>query len=141
MTEFSSSVQMTVPFMRAWAVLQELEKWPQWTPTVRSVVRMDKEPLALGLRVKIARPKFGSDVWTVTSLQPYRGFTLATKRFGVVIKHKYDLVPSGVGSKATLTVRYEGLLAPVLATLAKKRLAQYLEIEALGLKSRAEGLR
>jgi hypothetical protein len=53
MTYFSLSVEIRASSERVWEVLSDLEGWPAWTPTVTSVQRVDRGPLAVGSRVRI----------------------------------------------------------------------------------------
>ena len=51
MTHFSIAVEIQAPPDRVWAVLRDIERWPEWTPAVTSNQRVDRGPLALGSRV------------------------------------------------------------------------------------------
>ena len=50
------------------------------------------------------------------------------------IKRKMD---SGNGSRATLSIRFSGLLGPLFARLTRKLNERYLALEASGLKERS----
>jgi hypothetical protein len=49
--------------------------------------------------------------------------------------------PCARGSRVTLTVRFEGWLAPLIALLAGGLTKTYLSMEAAGLKARCETTR
>ena len=54
------------------AVLSDVERWPEWTPTVTRVERLGNAgaPLALGGRLRIVQPKVPPAEWTVTAFEP-----------------------------------------------------------------------
>ncbi len=124
--------------MQVWAILMDLEKWPEWTNTVRSIEQVGRNHFGMGSCVRITPLTRGADDWTVTSWQPYRGFTWSRRSFGLVIRTRYTVVPAGIGTKATILVRFDGPLAPLAAFLAKRTVVREMEMEAVGLKKRAE---
>src|SRR5688500_1789373 len=76
--EFSITTEVDAPPEVVFAVLSEVEHWHEWTPTVTRVERLDDAgaPLALGSRIRIVQPKVPPAEWTVTALEPGRGFRL-----------------------------------------------------------------
>lgn len=54
----------------------------------------------------------------------------------VIALHSAEAI--GSGSRVTLSLRYEGLLAKLLARLTRNLTNRYLAMEASGLKSRSE---
>src|SRR5688572_1943831 len=74
--QFSITTEVDAPQEVVFAVLSEIERWPEWTPTVTRVERLGDAgaPLALGGRLRIVQPKVPPADWTVTALEPGRGF-------------------------------------------------------------------
>jgi hypothetical protein len=56
MTQFSITVEIPAPPDRVWAVMADIERWSDWTPTVTSIRRLDPGPLAVGSRARIRQP-------------------------------------------------------------------------------------
>jgi hypothetical protein len=76
----------------------------------------------------------------VTELEPEKGFTWSARSPGVRITARHYVVPTAAGSRATLSVAYDGPLASLVARLTAKVNAEYLGLEADGLKRRSEAI-
>jgi uncharacterized membrane protein len=68
MLDFRLTVEIEAPPDRVWAVMREIERWPEWTPTLTSIRRLDGGPLAVGSLVLIRRPSLPPAKWQVTAL-------------------------------------------------------------------------
>ncbi len=51
-------------------MLREVERWPEWAPTVTAVRPLDDGPLAVGSRVRVEQPRIPPTVYVVTELKP-----------------------------------------------------------------------
>ncbi len=63
---FQHSISIAVPPDKAWAVTIDIERWPDWTPTVERVERLDAGPFRVGSQAKVKQPQFNETIWTVT---------------------------------------------------------------------------
>lgn len=138
MTFFSITVDIRATPQRVWAVLSAIEDWPQWTPSVRSVERLDAGPLAVGSRARIRQPKLLPAVWRITSIEKGGAFTWVTRSPGLSVTARHVVEAAPDGSRATLSIRFEGLLAPLVAVLTHRLNNRYLGLEGAGLKRRSE---
>jgi hypothetical protein len=138
MTTFSISVDIGAPPARVWAVMKDVERWPEWTATVTSIRKLDPGPLAVGTRAAIRQPRLPPARWQVIAVEEGRGFTWVTRSPGVVITAKHAVEPMPSGSRATLSLEFGGLFGAVVAWLTAGVNRRYLGIESAGLKRRSE---
>jgi uncharacterized membrane protein len=141
MTSFETSVEISAPPDRVWAVMSDIERWPEWTPTVTRLEPLDPGPLAVGHRARIRQPRLLPAVWQVTALEPGRGFTWVTRSPGVRATGRHWVEAAGPGSRAHLAVSFDGILAGLAARLTGGLTTRYLGLEARGLKERSEAPR
>ena len=142
MSNFQLVVEILAPPERVWAVLLDVERWPEWTATVTSAKLLDESPMAVGSRAKLVQPKLAPAVWRVTELDEKKGlFVWATSWPGITVTASHVLERFPNGSKMTHELRYSGLLGPPMALLLKKLNREYLATEAQGLKRRCESKR
>lgn len=138
MAVFSSTVEIDAPPARVWTIMCDVERWPEWTASMTSIERLDPGPLAVGSRARVRQPKLLPAVFVVTRLAPDAGFAWVTRSAGVGATGEHWIVPSGSGSRVTLSVEFSGALAWLVARLAGGLTRRYLDIEAAGLKRASE---
>jgi len=139
MSEFRQVVEIRVSPARVWSVLLDVEHWPEWNTSVLKVKRMDIGPLTLGSRTRIWQPRLMPAVWQVTSLDEQRRiFAWTTHALGVKINacHQVETVKSQ--SRVTLSLRYTGVLGPMLARILRDLNRDYIAREGEGLRRQCE---
>jgi len=138
LSDFSIVTDIAATPLTVWGVISDVERWPEWTPSVRSIKRYDAGPLVLGSRARIEQPKLRPADWVVTRIEPGRGFDWVTRVPGLVVTGGHWIEPISIGSRVTVSIRLEGLLSPMVSWLARKLNASYLDLEARGLKAYCE---
>ncbi len=123
-----------------WAVLVDVERWPEWTPTMTSVVRVDDGPFHLGSTAKIKQPGQPESLWTVTAFVPGQAFTWGTGRTGLQLLARHELLASGAGTESLVTLDMDGALATLLGPILRRFAANAIATENEGLKVRCETL-
>ena len=138
--EFSITTDIDAPADVVFAVLTDVERWPEWTSTVTRVERIDgsSAPLAVGSRLRVVQPKVPPADWTVTELEPGRGFRMSSRSPGATVVANHRVESNGAGSRATLSVTFDGWLGRIIARLMRGLNQRYLAEEAAGLKRRCE---
>lgn len=138
MPDFRATVQIAAPADLIWTVVRDVERWAEWTPSIRDITLLDGAPLRLGSRARIRQPKLPTNLMTVTALEEGRGFTWESKSPGLRAIADHWIKDDPQGCQVTLAVRFEGWLAPLVAWLAGGLTRQYISWEAAGLKRRCE---
>lgn len=121
-----------------WAVTQDVERWPEWTPTVTSVNRLDRGPFGLGSVARIKQPMQPEAEWNVTEFEPGRRFAWETRRLGLHMTGSHDVSPNGLGTTNVLGVEAKGALAVLLWPVLRLAIRRALADENRGLKANCE---
>jgi uncharacterized membrane protein len=132
-------IEVAAPPERAWAVMSDVERWPEWTSTVTSVERLDDGAFGVGSRARIRQPKLPTAVWTVTALEPGRYFEWRNSSPGLTSVGGHRVTPAAGGAtRVTLTLTWSGWLTPIIGFFYGKLSRRYVRTEAEGLKRRSE---
>ena len=139
---FSITTEIDAPPEVVYAVLSDVERWPEWTPTVTRVERLGEAgaPFALGTRLRIVQPKVPPADWTVTALEAGRGFRFVSHSPGASVEANHWIEPAGPGnrSRVTLSVTFGRVLGRLIGWMMRGLNERYLAHEAAGLKRRSE---
>src|SRR5262249_22571704 len=100
--------------------------------------RLEAGPLVVGSHAHVRQPKLRPADFTVTEVVPQREFTWVTRSPGIGATARHAVEPTSRGTRATLSVRFEGLLSGPVAWMFGKLTDEYLALEAAGLKKRSE---
>ena len=137
---FDISVEIAAPPETVWTVVSDIEHWHEWTPSVRSIRRFGRGPIAIGSRALVRQPKFPPAVWTVTAFEPGRRFDWKSGAPGMWVHASHAIEPTAAGSRVRLRLRYEGALGGLFARWTRDITNRYLAYEAEGLRVRSESL-
>jgi len=137
--DYSISVQIDAPPGQVWAVMSDVERWHEWTPTITSVRRTNAGPFRIGARARVHQPRLPPADWVVTSLEEGRGFDWESRAPGVRVVGRHRVDPALSGSRVTLSIQYSGLLGDLLGRMIGSISRRYIALEADGLKRRVEG--
>jgi uncharacterized membrane protein len=133
---FETSLYVDAPAEVVWEVLSDVARWPQWTPTVTSVERLEVGPLRIGSQARLRQPRLREAVWEVTELVEGRLFTWQSKAPGVTTIGRHEVVPEGNGSRVTLGIEQAGPLGGMVALLWGRLTQRYIELEGESLAKR-----
>jgi len=136
---FEITRHIDAPTQPVWEVLFDVAHWPEWTPTIDSVERLDDGPFHVGSRAKVRQPKLPRAEWQVTELVDGRSFTWEATGPGMRTIGRHEVVADGDGSRVTLSIEQTGPMGAVAARVWRGLTQRYIELEAESLDKRVTG--
>jgi uncharacterized protein YndB with AHSA1/START domain len=136
---FETQRHIEAPAPSVWEVLVDVARWPEWTPTIESVERLDDGPFGVGSRAKVRQPKLPQAQWEVTEVVDGKSFTWEAKGPGMKTVARHEVVPEGTGSTVTLSIEQTGPMGAVAAFVWRSLTQRYIELEAASLDARVTG--
>ena len=134
MRYISRTIEIPAPPPLVWSVMVDVARWPEWTQSISRVELLSRGPLSVGSRARIHQPKLPPALWQVTELNPGANFTWISRAPGVQVTARHAVAMVAVGTCATLSIHYQGLLGGLLARWVGSLNERYLMLEADGLK-------
>jgi carbon monoxide dehydrogenase subunit G len=135
---FESSVEINAPVKKVWALVDKVEEWPEWMPSIKKIERVSQGPLAVGSQVSVTVTVSGLTVkllMTITKFVPERNVVLEGKALGTKLTRFYVLEPANDRTKVTIG----GDVSRGLACLARRGGQKVSTEIALAAKTRIEG--
>lgn len=135
------SVEIGAPRELVWEVFSDVERWPEWTASVTSLVGLDGPALAGGRRFAIKQPGMSKLVWQVTAIDPGTSWTWVQRAPGSKVTAAHEVIAQP-GGRTLVRQRLEqrGVLGGLVGRLMAKKTKRFLRLEAQGLKARSEQL-
>ena len=134
---FQSSVDVKAPVEKVWTLIDRLEEWPQWMPSIKKIERLSKEPLTVGSKLSVTAKVSGLTVtllMTITEFVTERTVIMKGKALGTSVTRFYSLEPQNGETKVTIG----GEVSGALAWLARRG-GQAISTEiAMAVKTRVE---
>jgi uncharacterized protein YndB with AHSA1/START domain len=120
-----------------WSVLVDVERWPEWTESMRTVTKLTEGPLAVGSLVRIKQPRLPVADWEVSELDPGRSFTWRSPSTGMDSIGVHEVRPTGDGTtEIYLSFDQTGSMAAVVGFVLGRMVRRYVQMEADGLVAR-----
>ncbi len=137
--KFSSSVEIDAPPEKVWALVNKLEEWPQWIPSIKKIEKLSEGALGIGSQIRVTAKSIITVrlLMTITEFVPGRHAVMQGKVLGTEMTRYYTLEPVNGGTRLTAGGEVSGLLAFLV-----RRGGQALSEEiALAAKRKIEGER
>ncbi|OBG56285.1 MULTISPECIES: SRPBCC family protein [unclassified Mycobacterium] len=135
------SIEIDAPPQRVWDVFSDVQRWPEWTASVTSLVGRDGPALAVGRRFAIKQPGMAKLIWKVTEIHPGSSWTWVQRSPGVLVSARHDVtaLPGG-RTLVRQQLDQRGVLGALVGRLMTTKTKRFLKLEAQGLKARSEQL-
>jgi carbon monoxide dehydrogenase subunit G len=120
---FESSIEINAPANKVWTLIDKLEEWPQWMPSIKKVERISKGSLGVGSQLSVTAKVSGLTVtllMTITEFVPERNVVLEGKALGTKLTRFYTLEPVNGKTKITIDGDVSGALAWLACRGGKK---------------------
>lgn len=102
---FASAVEIDAPADEVWALIDKLEEWPQWMPSIKKIERVSGEPLTVGSQLSVTAKVSGLTVnllMTITEFVRERTVVMQGKALSTKLTRFYTLEP--LNGKTRVTV-------------------------------------
>jgi carbon monoxide dehydrogenase subunit G len=136
--KFSASVEINAMPEKAWALLNNVEEWPKWIPSLKKIEKVTGGPLGVGSRVLVVAKSLITVnlLMIITEFVPGRRVVMEGKVLGVKMTRYYTLEPVGQ-DRAKLTAG--GEVSGLLAFLVRRGGQKLSEEIVQALKKKVEG--
>jgi carbon monoxide dehydrogenase subunit G len=111
---FESSIEINASAKKVWALIDKLEEWPQWMPSIKKIERVSKGPLTVGSQLSVTAKVSGLMVtlfMTIIEFVPERTVVMQGKTLGTNLTRFYNLEPVNGKTKVTIGGDVSGALA------------------------------
>ena len=111
---FESSIDINAPVEKVWALIDKLEEWPQWMPSLKKIERVSKGPLTTGSQLSVTAKVSGLTVtllMTIIDFVPERTVVMQGKALVTHLTRFYTLEPVDGKTKVTIGGEVSGALA------------------------------
>ncbi|HSS97388.1 MAG TPA: SRPBCC family protein [Terriglobales bacterium] len=134
-----AKVKIAASAEEVWNVLSDVERWYEWTASIKSILLLDPKPLHVGSKGLVEQPSFPRTIWQVTELVRNQGFNWEAKSLGAHTIGEHWITPDHQGGvNVVLRVRQTGWLAWIFQGWIGKITREYVAMEAKGLKLKCE---
>lgn len=135
---YEVTTTIDAPVDLVWQTVSEIEKWPDWSPTMTSVRRLDTGELRAGSTAEVHQPTQPPRRWTVSRVEPRRSFAWETSGAGLRLFADHVLSGPDGQVEVLLTFTTSGVLGPVAGLFAGKTIRRLVDTEASSLKAWCE---
>jgi carbon monoxide dehydrogenase subunit G len=111
--KFSSSVEISAPPEKVFALVDNLEDWPQWIPSIKRIEKLTEGPLTVGSQIRVTA-KSGITIkllMTIIEFIPGQRGVMQGSVLGTRMTRYYTFEPVEQGTRLTAGGEVSGLLA------------------------------
>lgn len=138
--KLQNSILIRAPQDVVWKATEDIARWPEWTPTVESMERLDEGTFKVGSAAYIKQPGLPRSKWVVTEMDRGRHFTWECTVLSMRMRATHALSACESGTQNTLRLEMTGVVAVLLWPLLYFAVKRTLQQENSGLKAWCEQL-
>jgi hypothetical protein len=116
----------------------DVERWHEWTASIRSSEKITPGELRVGLKVRIKQPKLPVAEWTISSIEPGRRLEWQSTAPGAKTVAWHAVEPDGTSARAVLGIDQSGVFFTLMGWYFNGMTRRYVNMELEGLKKRSE---
>lgn len=136
---FTHTTLIAAPLERVWQLTLDIERWPEFTPTMTRLSPLECGPLRVGSRVRIQQPGQPALIWEIRELESPRQFVWETRTpWGMTICGRHLLESQAGKTRNRLELELRGPGSTIVGVLAAPFLWLALVLENRGFRRRAE---
>jgi hypothetical protein len=137
--EYEHTIDIAAEADVVWDVMSDVERWPEWTASVRGAQLLDSGGLRPGQRARLRQPRLPVAIWTVDRIEHGRTFAWSSDAAGLRSVGEHTVEPKDPGSsRVVLRLTHSGALAGPVRVIWGGLIRRYVRFEAEGLKRAAE---
>ena len=138
-THIEERVRIEAPADVVWAVLSDVERWPEWTASVETVELQNAGPLAATSVARLKQPGYRAAMWRVTAFDAPRRFVWESPIMpGARAIAGHEVTPDGDATNVLLTIDTTGPTSFLADRAVRSASKRFMPMEAAGLKKRSE---
>jgi hypothetical protein len=136
--KFSASVEINSTPEKTWALVNNVEEWPKWIPSLKKIEKVTEGPLGVGSQVLVVAKSLITVnlLMTITEFVAGRRVVMEGEVLGMKMTRYYGMEPVGQ-NKAKLTAG--GEVSGLLAFLVRRGGQRLSEEIVQALKKKVEG--
>ena len=119
-------------------VLEHLEEWHRWTPSITRISILGGARPMPGVKIKVLQPKLPPAIWTITEVDRDKAIKWEKRSLGLRMVSEHFISDDAAGTRGTIRITYEGVLAGLAYWLSHKLTDRYMTMEINGLKEECE---
>ena len=132
------SITIQAPPDTVWRITVDVERWPQWSPNIERVKRLDTGRFDVGSKALIKQRGLPEATWQVSTLRSGKAFSWHTRVRGITMIGSHLIEPGPRGTRSILGLELKGFVAGTLWPLLRRSIGSALDTENEGLKSACE---
>jgi hypothetical protein len=136
--KFSASIEINAPLERVWALVNEVEDWPKWIPSLKKIEKLSEGPLGKGSRILVvAKSIIKVNLFmAIIEFIPLQRVVMEGKVLGVRMTRYYTLEPLNQNKTKLMA---GGEVTGLLAFLVRRSGQKLSEEIVQSLKKKVEG--